>query len=79
MKIYGICDNLELSVGMRLSGMHVDILQEKEEIIPKIKEVISKKDIGILVVSQRVYEIAEDEIRDIRENKRTPLVVTIPN
>ena len=79
MKIYGICDNLELSVGMRHSGMHVDILQEKEEIIQKIKEVISKKDIGILVVSQRVYEIAEDEIRDIRENKRTPLVVTIPN
>ena len=79
MKIYGICDNLELSVGMRLSGMHVDILQEKEEIIQKIKEVISKKDIGILVVSQRVYEIAEDEIRDIRDNKRTPLVVTIPN
>jgi vacuolar-type H+-ATPase subunit F/Vma7 len=77
MKIYGICDNIELAIGLKLSGIEVDVITKKAEMINQIKKKSNDKNIGILVINETIYDLAKDEVDTIRKNKKTPLIVVI--
>lgn len=77
MKIYGLTDNLDISVGMRLAGMHVEVLNENDDANKIIEEIANNKDVGILVISKNVNNLAQTTIENIKQNKKIPLIVTI--
>ena len=77
MKIYGLTDNLDISVGMRLAGMHVEVLNENDDANKIIEEISNNKDVGILVISKNINNLAQTTIENIKQNKKTPLIVTI--
>lgn len=79
MKLFCISDDQDISVGLRLSGIDGITLNNKKEIEEKIEETCNKKDIGILVVTQNIYQMAKDKIEDIQLNRSLPLIVKIPN
>lgn len=79
MKVYCISDHVETAVGLKLTGVETAVLKNRNDILSKIKEVEAREDIGILVLTESVYEMAKKEVENIRENKKTPLIVTIPN
>lgn len=79
MKIFCISDDQDISVGLRLSGIDGTTLNDKNEIENKIEEICNRKDIGILVVTQNIYQMAKEKIEGIQENKSLPLIVKIPN
>ena len=79
MKLFCISDDQDISVGLRLSGIDGITLNDKKEIEEKIEETCNKKDIGILVVTQNIYQMAKDKIEDIQLNRSLPLIVKIPN
>lgn len=79
MKICCISDSVDVSVGLKLSGIDTKVIIEKEEIIKNIKEISSEKTIGILIVTQKIYNIAKEEIEKIKKEKKLPLIVTIPD
>lgn len=79
MKLFCISDDQDISVGLRLSGIDGITLNNKKEIEEKIDETCNKKDIGILVVTQNIYQMAKDKIEDIQLNRSLPLIVKIPN
>lgn len=79
MKIFCISDDQDISVGLRLSGVDGTTLNDKNEIENKIEEICNRRDIGILIITQNIYQIAKEKIEDIQENKSLPLIVKIPN
>lgn len=78
MRMVYISKERDSVVGLRLAGVQSFMLKEDQEIIDKIKELSDDKDVGILNITEEVYEIAKEEIDDIRLNKAFPLIVIMP-
>lgn len=78
MKILGITHKKELAIGFRLCGIEVIHLEQKEDIMKNIEEITNRKDVGILVITDTIYNMLKQEIDNIRENVKLPLIVQIP-
>ncbi len=79
MRTMLISDNNDTLVGMRLGGVKSVLASNKEEVIEAIEFALSKEEVGILIVTEKVFEMAKAELLDIRMNRRTPLIVEIPD
>ena len=79
MRMLCISNSNDITVGLRLSGVQSFFIKDEEEIKNKIKEVSEDEDVGILNVTESVYEIAKDELDEIQNTKNLPLIVKIPN
>lgn len=77
MKIYCISDEIETALGLKLSGVESNVLNEKSEINKKIDDILANKEIGILVVTEKIYNICNEKLDYIKEFKKTPLIVKI--
>lgn len=79
MRTMLISDNNDTLVGMRLGGVKSVLASNKEEVMEAIEFALSKEEVGILIVTEKVFEMAKAELLDIRMNRRTPLIVEIPD
>ena len=70
MRMVCISNSNDITVGLRLSGVQSFFIKDEEEIKNKIKEVSEDEDVGILNVTESVYEIAKDELDEIQNTKR---------
>ena len=52
-------------------------MNEKEKIESYIDEILKKEDAGILVVSKQVYTQSKQKLDEIKEKRKTPLIVVI--
>lgn len=79
MKSFLISDNIDTLVGMRLSGVHGIVCNSREEIISTIEEKIKDDEIGIIIVTDKVKKLAEDEIMEYKLKLDKTLIVEIPS
>ncbi|MCL5032221.1 MAG: V-type ATP synthase subunit F [Thermotogae bacterium] len=79
MKFFLISDNIDTQIGMRLSGIDGVVLHTKAEILPVIEEIRKKKDIGILLVTQKISELIPEELDNLRRSRTLPIVTVIPD
>ncbi len=77
MKIYSILDEIDCAVGLKLAGISVAVLNEKQKIDSKIDELLKEYDIGILVVSKQVYAQSKEKLDEIKVKRKTPLIVVL--
>lgn len=77
MKIYCISDSIETALGLKLSGVQSIVLNQKNDIDLKIEEIMEDRSIGILVITENVYELSKEKIDYIREFRRIPLIVKV--
>lgn len=77
MKMYCISDDIDKAIGLKLTGIQSIILTDKVDIDNRINEILKDKDIGILIVTENVYEISKERLEDIKNNKKLPLIVKI--
>jgi len=63
----------------RVLNHHPDVSRNTREVIEAIEFALSKEEVGILIVTERVFDMAKAELLDIRMNRRTPLIVEIPD
>lgn len=77
MKIYCISDSLETALGLKLAGVKSSILNDKDKIDKKIDEILDASDIGILVVTEAVYNFSKEKLDEIKKIRRIPLIVKI--
>lgn len=77
MKMYCISDDIDKAIGLKLTGIQSIILTDKVDIDNRINEILKDKDIGILIVTENVYEISKEKLEDIKNNKKLPLIVKI--
>ena len=65
-----ISDNNDTLVGMRLGGVKSVLAKTESEIDRAIDDVIKNPEIGILIVTENVFEKAKVRLTDIRIHKR---------
>ena len=79
MKMYLISDNIDTLIGMRLAGIEGCVVHEYEETVEAIKKVISDKDIGILLVTEKIGDLVGDYIKELKITLHTPIITEIPD
>ncbi len=77
MKMFCISDDLDIAVGLKLTGIKSVILDEKSKIDEKIDEIVKDDSIGILIITNNIYQISNEKIDYIKNNRKLPLIVQI--
>ena len=79
MKMFLISDNIDTYMGLKLVGINGVILHEKEEIENELNNIILEKEIGIVIVTEKIVNIAREVVENIRLKNSMPLIVEIPD
>lgn len=79
MRSYLISDNVDTFVGMKMAGIEGVVLHEREEIIKKLEELKKEEDIGIIIITEKIGLLIEDEVQKIKLSKEGPLLAEIPD
>lgn len=79
MRMVCISRSNDIAIGLRLAGVQSFFIRDENKIKEKIAELSKDADVGILNVTEEVYEIAKSELQEISKTQDLPLVVKIPN
>lgn len=79
MKFYLISDNIDTQMGMRLAGINGIVVHESEEVKEQLEKAIADKEIGIILITEKLVKLCNEFIYDIKLNLRSPLIVEIPD
>tara|TARA_Y100001933_G_C18859701_1_gene505377 strand:+ start:372 stop:683 length:312 start_codon:yes stop_codon:yes gene_type:complete len=78
MKSFLISDNKETLIGMRLTGISGVILDNEEQVVQKIDALIKDEEIGIIMITGGIMEMAEEAIMERKMEASETLIVQIP-
>lgn len=79
MKMYLISDNVDTKIGFRLAGVEGVVVHLEEEVRKAIDHVIEDKEIGVLLITEKLGKLVPDLIDDMKQNYHIPLIVEIPD
>lgn len=79
MKMFLISDNIDTYTGMRLAGVDCVVVHEKQVLSDKLNQVLADKELGILLITEKLSQEFPEVINDIKLNRKLPLVVEIPD
>jgi len=79
MKMFLISDNVDTYTGMRLAGVDGIVVHERSELYDALQKVISDKEIGVVLLTEKFGHEFPDIIDDIKLNRRTPVLIEIPD
>lgn len=79
MQLYLISDNIDTYTGMRLAGVDGVVVHERNELKEALERVLANKEIGILMITEKLSGEFPDIINDIKLGRRLPLVVEVPD
>lgn len=79
MKSFLISDNRDTWVGMRLAGIEGVIVHTKEDVIELMKAAVIDPDIGIIILTEKIVDLAKDEIMEYKLKRKKPLIIEIPD
>lgn len=79
MKIFLISDNVDTETGMRLTGVEGVVVHERDELYEALQKALSDKEIGIILLTEKLGREFPDLLSDVRLNHRLPLLIEIPD
>ncbi|MDD6306440.1 MAG: V-type ATP synthase subunit F [Clostridiales bacterium] len=79
MKMFLISDNVDTYTGLRLAGVEGVVVHEREELKAELEKVLSDKEIGIVLLTEKFGRDFPDLIDEVKLNRRVPLFVEIPD
>ena len=79
MQMYLISDSTDTYTGMRLAGVEGSVVHNRQELKDTLDAVITDKNIGIILLTEKFGREYPDLIDDIKLNHRLPLIVEIPD
>lgn len=79
MRFYLISDNNDTRVGMRLAGIEGIVVHEKEEVREAILKAMEDREIGIVLITEKLVGLCPDLVYDLKLNRTRPLIVEIPD
>ncbi|MCT4566228.1 MAG: V-type ATP synthase subunit F [Maledivibacter sp.] len=78
MRSYLICDDKDTLIGMRLGGIEGVLVNTRKDILDQLKKVLSDDSVGIVIITESILLMAEDEIMKIKLEREYPLITAIP-
>lgn len=79
MKMFLISDNVDTYTGLRLAGVEGVVVHEREELKAELEKVLSDKEIGIVLLTEKFGRDFPDLIDEVKLDRRVPLFVEIPD
>jgi V/A-type H+-transporting ATPase subunit F len=79
MKSYLISDNRDTIIGMRLANIEGVLAQTREEITARFKEAVEDKDIGIIIITEKIFEEMKEEVLELKRTGSSQPIVTFPD
>lgn len=79
MKVYLISDNVDTLVGMKLAGIRGTIVHSREEVLKELKSAGRDKEVGIILITEKLVSLVKEEISKLKLNMGIPLIVEIPD
>ena len=79
MKYFLISDNTDSATGMRLAGVEGVVVAGREEALRALHSAAADPDIGIILVTEKLYALLGDEIEKIVSSDGECLIVGIPD
>ncbi len=79
MKSFLISDNRDTYVGMKLAGIDGVVVHEKEEVLREMKKAMKNEAVGIIIVTEKIVDLAEEEIMQWKLKKARPLIIEVPD
>lgn len=79
MKFFIISDNADTCTGLRYAGMDGVVVHERDEFRIALEKASNDREVGIVLITEKLLDLCPELIYDIKLNRRNPLIVTIPD
>lgn len=79
MRLYLISDNVDTQMGMRLAGIEGVVVHEPSEVKKALLEAMDNKDIAVILMTEKLVRLCEELVYDLKLNRRSPLIVEVPD
>ncbi len=79
MRFFLISDNIDTQIGMRLVGVKGVVVHTRKEVEEILENITKEKDIGILIITEKIADLIPDILKPMRLSKKPPLVTVIPD
>ena len=79
MQMFLISDNVDTETGMRLAGVEGCVVHKPEEVHDAMDKVLENKDIGIVLITEKLIKLLPEYIYEIKMKRKLPLIVEIPD
>lgn len=79
MRFYLISDNVDTRIGMRLAGIDGVVVHEREEVKEKLLEAMDDKNNAVILITEKLVSLCGDMVRDLKLNRKSPLILEIPD
>ena len=79
MKSFLISDNIDTVIGLRLANIEGVLAKSKEEIEMYFEQATKDEKIGIIILTEKIFEEIKLEVLQFKKTGELKLVVTIPD
>jgi V/A-type H+-transporting ATPase subunit F len=79
MKFWLISDNIDTQVGMRIAGVDGVVVHEKRELRDELTAAMDNPEIAVILITSRLVALDDAFVFDLKLNRRSPLIVEIPD
>lgn len=79
MKSFLISDNKDTVIGLRLANIEGVLAQTSEEIKEYFDKAVKDKNIGIIIITEKIFDVIKEEVLELKKSGDTQLIVTIPD
>lgn len=79
MKFFLISDNIDTYTGMRLAGIDGVVVHEAEEIKNALDAAMSDADTAVVLITEKLVKLCEEQISQLKLTVNKPLIVEIPD
>ncbi len=79
MQFFVISDNIDTQMGMRLAGIDGVVVHEADEVREALDEAIKNKDIGIVLMTEKLIKLCDETVFEMKLKQKKPLIVEIPD
>jgi V/A-type H+/Na+-transporting ATPase subunit F len=79
MKFFAISDNVDTITGLRLAGIKGVLVREKAEVIQALEKATAEENMGIIIMTELLAEMVQEEVKIIRLDASKPIITVIPD